>query len=46
LNQHQAQVAAMSESRRAYRVLEELNVRPAVSYLTLVRNRPAAEGER
>jgi hypothetical protein len=25
---------------RRYRVLEELNVRPSVGYLTIVRNRP------
>ncbi len=39
-------VARQAQDPRAYKVLEELNVRPAVSYLTLVRNRPVdTQGE-
>ena len=38
LNDPNSRVAARAESRRAYRVLEELNTRPAVRYLKLVRN--------
>ncbi|MEO8255990.1 MAG: 4Fe-4S dicluster domain-containing protein [Acidobacteriota bacterium] len=37
LNDPKSRVAAGAESRRAYRVLEELNTRPAVRYLKLVR---------
>ena len=34
------------EAARAYQVLEELNARPSVTYLALVRNRPVnSEGE-
>jgi molybdopterin-containing oxidoreductase family iron-sulfur binding subunit len=40
LNSPTSRVAQLSRSRRAYRVLEELNVRPSISYLGLVRNRP------
>jgi molybdopterin-containing oxidoreductase family iron-sulfur binding subunit len=36
-------LAEALHSRRVYRVLEELNVRPSVSYLGLVRNRPEQE---
>jgi molybdopterin-containing oxidoreductase family iron-sulfur binding subunit len=39
-----SRVAQMASSRRSYHVLGELNVRPSVSYLTLVRNRPV-DGE-
>jgi molybdopterin-containing oxidoreductase family iron-sulfur binding subunit len=41
-----SRVARLEKSRRAYRVLEELNVRPSVAYLGLVRNRPEQEEER
>jgi molybdopterin-containing oxidoreductase family iron-sulfur binding subunit len=44
LNDPKSRVARLAAGPRSYRVLEELNVKPAVSYLTLVRNRPA-EGE-
>jgi molybdopterin-containing oxidoreductase family iron-sulfur binding subunit len=35
-----SRVAQQSRDPRGYRVLEELNVRPSVHYLSLVRNRP------
>ena len=39
LNDPNTRVAALAESHRAYRVLdEELNTRPAVRYLKLVRH--------
>jgi molybdopterin-containing oxidoreductase family iron-sulfur binding subunit len=37
LNDPKSRVAVLAESRRAYRVLEELNTKPAVRYLKLVR---------
>jgi molybdopterin-containing oxidoreductase family iron-sulfur binding subunit len=47
LKDPRSRVARMASSRRGYQVLGELNVRPSVTYLTLVRNRPAAgEGEK
>ena len=39
LNDPNSQVSRMMANPRRYRVLEELNVRPAVGYLTVVRNR-------
>jgi molybdopterin-containing oxidoreductase family iron-sulfur binding subunit len=46
LNDPKSRVAQQARGPRGYRVLEELNVRPAVTYLTLVRNRPVnPEGE-
>jgi molybdopterin-containing oxidoreductase family iron-sulfur binding subunit len=42
LNDPHSRAAQLARSVRAYHVLEELNVRPAVSYLGVVRNRPAA----
>lgn len=36
-----SRVAKLAASRRGYQVLGELNVKPSVSYLGLVRNRPA-----
>ena len=36
-NDPDSQVSRLSQSRRYYRVLEELNVRPSVGYLSLVR---------
>lgn len=38
-----SRVAKLSAGRRGYQVLGELNVRPSVTYLTLVRNRPGEE---
>jgi molybdopterin-containing oxidoreductase family iron-sulfur binding subunit len=46
LNDPQSRVARQARSARGYQVLEDLNTRPAVTYLTLVRNRPVnTEGE-
>jgi molybdopterin-containing oxidoreductase family iron-sulfur binding subunit len=45
LNDPRSRVARLAAEGRSYQVLAELNIKPAVSYLTLVRNRPAiAEG--
>jgi molybdopterin-containing oxidoreductase family iron-sulfur binding subunit len=41
LNDPTSHVAQRAASPRTYQVLAELNVKPSVSYLTLVRNRPA-----
>jgi Fe-S-cluster-containing dehydrogenase component len=41
LNDPKSRVARLAASRRSYQVLGELNIKPSVSYLTLVRNRPA-----
>jgi molybdopterin-containing oxidoreductase family iron-sulfur binding subunit len=47
LNDPKSRVARLAAGRRSYQVLGELNIRPSVNYLTLVRNRPAAgEGEK
>ncbi len=40
LNDPTSRVSRMMANPRRYRVLEELNVRPSVGYLTIVRNRP------
>jgi molybdopterin-containing oxidoreductase family iron-sulfur binding subunit len=40
LNDPQSKAAQLAKSTRAYKVLEELNVQPAISYLGIVRNRP------
>jgi molybdopterin-containing oxidoreductase family iron-sulfur binding subunit len=40
LNDPQSQVSRRAAGPRRYGVLEELNTRPAVHYLKLVRNRP------
>jgi molybdopterin-containing oxidoreductase family iron-sulfur binding subunit len=46
LNDPQSRVSRLARGPRGYRALEELNVRPAVTYLALVRNRPVpTEGE-
>ncbi len=45
LNDPKSQVSRMMTNPRRYRLLEELNVRPAVGYLSLVRNRPEDTGE-
>jgi molybdopterin-containing oxidoreductase family iron-sulfur binding subunit len=44
LNDPNSRVARLMRSGRRYRVLEELNVRPAVSYLKVVLNRPETTG--
>jgi molybdopterin-containing oxidoreductase family iron-sulfur binding subunit len=46
LNDPQSRASRLARGPRGYRVLEDLNVRPAVTYLALVRNRPVnTEGE-
>ena len=45
LNDPNSRVSRMMKDPRRYRVLSELNVKPAVGYLTLVRNRPEADTE-
>jgi molybdopterin-containing oxidoreductase family iron-sulfur binding subunit len=46
LNDPKSRVALPTPGARGYRVLEELNVRPRVQYLMVVRNRPVnTEGE-
>ncbi len=45
LNDPNSQVNKMMNNPRRYRVLSELNVRPSVGYLTVVRNRPAGSKE-
>jgi molybdopterin-containing oxidoreductase family iron-sulfur binding subunit len=46
LNDPQSRVSRLARGPRRYQVLEELNVRPAVNYLAMVRNRPVnTEGE-
>jgi molybdopterin-containing oxidoreductase family iron-sulfur binding subunit len=46
VNDPRSQVARQARDARGYRVLEDLNTRPAVTYLTQVRNRPVnTEGE-
>jgi molybdopterin-containing oxidoreductase family iron-sulfur binding subunit len=47
LNDPKSRAARLAASRRSYQVLAELNVRPAVSYLGIVRNQPSAgEGDK
>ncbi len=47
LNDPKSRVSLLMRAKRRYRVLEEINVRPSVGYLRVVRNRPAEEtGER
>ena len=45
LNDPKSRVAQLAAGRRASRALEELNVRPSVAYLNLVRNREGGEGK-
>jgi MoCo/4Fe-4S cofactor protein with predicted Tat translocation signal len=45
LNDPKSRVTQLAAGRRAARVLEELNVRPSVAYLNLVRNREGGEGK-
>jgi molybdopterin-containing oxidoreductase family iron-sulfur binding subunit len=42
LNDPESRVAKLARDSRRFVVLEELNVRPSVHYLAVVRNRPAA----
>jgi molybdopterin-containing oxidoreductase family iron-sulfur binding subunit len=47
INDPKSRVAQLAKSGRHYRVLEEINVRPSIGYLRLVRNHPAGSaGER
>jgi molybdopterin-containing oxidoreductase family iron-sulfur binding subunit len=47
LNDSTSRVRQLAAGPRGYQVLAELNVKPSVTYLSLVRNRPAAgEGEK
>jgi molybdopterin-containing oxidoreductase family iron-sulfur binding subunit len=46
LNDPKSKVAQRMKSSRSYRVLEELNVRPSVAYLKIVRNKETDEGEK
>lgn len=39
MNDPKSRISKQMQSRRFYRVLEELNVRPSVGYLSIVRNR-------
>lgn len=45
LNDPKSKASRLLRSRRRYQVLEELNVRPSVNYLGLVRNRPSGAEE-
>jgi len=45
LNDPASRVAQLTADQRSYRVLEELNIRPSVSYLAVVRNRPENKGD-
>ena len=45
-NDPESRLAQLRESPRHYRLLEEINVRPSVGYLTLVRNREQEDGEK
>lgn len=45
MNDPNARVHTMMADPRQYQILAELEVRPTVSYMTVVKNRPAAKGE-
>lgn len=45
INNPESRVSHLREDERTYRVLEVLNVKPSVSYLTKVRNKEGGEGE-
>ncbi len=45
MNDPESRISRMLASPRTYKVLEEINVRPSVGYLRLVRNRPGHPGE-
>ena len=44
LNDPKSRVSRLAAEARAYRVLEELNVKPAVTYLKIVRHGDGANG--
>ena len=44
LNDPESKAAKLMASQRRYRVLEEINVRPSVGYLALIRNRTEKSG--
>ena len=46
LNDPESPVSRLMKSNRRYRVLEEINVRPSVGYLKIVRQEQREEGER
>jgi molybdopterin-containing oxidoreductase family iron-sulfur binding subunit len=46
LNDPASRVSQLSRDRRGYQVLEELNVRPSITYLSLVRNVPQGTEEK
>jgi len=46
LNDPKTRVSTLAESSRAYRVLEDLNTKPAVRYLKIVRHDPETNGSR
>jgi molybdopterin-containing oxidoreductase family iron-sulfur binding subunit len=46
VNDPKSRVSQLAKSGRHYRVLEEINVRPSVGYLRLVRNRPTEAEEK
>ena len=46
LNDPTSEVARLTAGPRSYRVLEELNIRPSVSYLAIVRTAPAGDKDR
>ena len=46
LNDPNSRIAEIARSPRRYRVLEEFNFQPAVSYLSVVQNRLSTQGEK
>jgi molybdopterin-containing oxidoreductase family iron-sulfur binding subunit len=47
MNDPESRAARLAAAKRSYQVLAELNVRPSVNYLAVVRNRPTGgEGEK
>jgi molybdopterin-containing oxidoreductase family iron-sulfur binding subunit len=46
LNDPKSRVSKLTGTQRSYQVLDELNVKPSVNYLALVRNRPAEGRDR
>jgi molybdopterin-containing oxidoreductase family iron-sulfur binding subunit len=45
LNDPESRISRLARDPRAYKVLEELNVKPSVSYLRVVRNREDAPAQ-